>query len=133
MALTEAFPLPSIAGHGHGMVAEVLVEDDDEEADSSEDESSSFEESDNEGGADARGSASSRLLPTRIRSQDPRALEAVIEGALGPNPTVSRTPTVKAVAPPAPPTRVHFPEPGALATNARTTRPGVTRTRLVHV
>ena len=96
MALTGAFPLPSIAGDGHGMVAEVLVEDDDEEADSSDDESSSFEESfprDDEGGADTRGSASSRLLPTRFRSQDPRALEAVIEGALGPNPTVSRTPS----------------------------------------
>lgn len=95
MALAGAFPLPSIAGDDRRGIAEevLLEEDEDEEDESSEDESTSFEETDDDSGADARGSASGRLLPTRVRSQDPRALEVVIEAALGPNPTVSRTPS----------------------------------------
>ena len=88
MALAGAFPLPSIAGsHDDRRGIEVLCEED-EDTESSEDESRSPAVTD-DSGAHAVSTPSLRLL----RSQDPRALEAVIEGALGPNPPVSRTPS----------------------------------------
>lgn len=96
MALVGAFPLPSIAGDDRRSIADevLLEEEEEEEDDSSACESTSLEETDDDSGADAGGStSSSRLLPTRTQLQDPRALEAVIEAALGPNPTVSRTPS----------------------------------------
>ena len=88
MALAGAFPLPSIAGSHDGRRGIEMLLEDDEDADSSEDESSSLEGTD-DSGAHAVSTASFRLL----RSQDPRALEGVIEGTLGPNPPVSRTPS----------------------------------------